>query len=110
MALDAGIRAAIRSWVGTDPTDPTDSDIEAAHARLGSVEAVALEILRGRLADMVREPARFTVDGDAGWSYEKNLAELRTQIGQLESAVATAAGTGEGVMVVGRMLRSGRSR
>lgn len=110
MALDTAVLAALRSWVGTDPTDPTDADLEQRHGRLGNVEAVALEILRGRLADMVREPARFQVDGDAGWSYEKNLEQLRADVAELTTLVAATAGTGAGVLSVGRLVRAGRGR
>lgn len=110
MPLDAGVTAAIRSWVGSDPTNPTDVDLEGRYGRLGTVEAVALEVLRQRLSDMVREPARFDVAGDAGWSYESNLTELRRQIAELTTLVGAAAGTGAGVLSVSRMVRAGRRR
>lgn len=105
--IDAATLAAVRAWVGSDVADPTDAVIAARFDVLGSVEAVALELLRARVADLLRDPARVAVDGDVSWDWSKNLEALDRQIGALEGLVAMAAGAGVGVLSVGRMQRSG---
>ena len=111
MALAAGVLEDIRQWVGSNPAD---SVLETKYLRLGTVEAVALQVLRARLADMVADPARFQVDGDASWSFERNMSELRKSITQLEALTPPPTDPEVSMpsaeMQVGRIVRSGRER
>ena len=61
MPLRAVDLAYIRSEIGPEPADAALDDI---YARLGnSVPAVLLEVLRGRLAAVISEPAGFSIAG-----------------------------------------------
>lgn len=106
MALDALTLNAIRSWVGS--TEPSAADLEARYLLLGSVEAVALQVLRQRLADMLAEPGRYDVDGDASWSYEENIRSLRSSIATLQDLVGGGSSSGLSALTVGQMVRSDR--
>jgi hypothetical protein len=107
VALDADVLAAIREHIGsTEP--PTDSDLETQWDRVGSVEAVALAIVRGRLADLLARPVDLAVDGDYRESWSKNVDALQAKERELVAAVA--AGGSAGQVTVTRMTRSGRSR
>ena len=103
MALDADDLAAIREHVGSTPPD---ADLEVQWDRLGSVEAVALAVLRGRLADLLASPADLRVDGDYSESWGKNLDLLRAKIAALETLLPD----GPGAVKVAHLSRSGRSR
>jgi hypothetical protein len=103
VAADAATLAEIRAWVGSSPDN---ADLELRLERLVTAPAVALEVLRGRLADMISEPAKFTVDGDASWDYSANLKLLGDRVNQLEGLVA--GGVGE--LTVSLMTRSGARR
>jgi len=105
VALDPGVLAGIRAHVGTSPDD---SDLEGRWDRHGSVEAVALEVLRGRLADMLAHPADLSVEGDYAERWAKNIDVLSKQVGALAAAVA--AGATAGAVSVTRLTRASRSR
>lgn len=100
MALAAADLAAIRSWVGSEPVEPI---LEAHFERLGSSDAVALAVLRERLADLLAEPTRFAVEGDASWSYDTNVKALQERVDQLAARVEGPAGA-----TVGRLSRPRR--
>lgn len=97
--------AELRSLVGTT-SPPTDSDLDGIYDRVGSVRAVALAVLRGRLADMRARPAEFRAEGDFSEKYTSD------QLKGLEADVATLAAVVEGAdsIVVGRIVRAGRCR
>lgn len=103
MALDADILAAIRDHIGT-AEPPTDQELEAAYERLGSVEAVALGVVRSRLADMRARPAVLRVDGDHSEDWTGNLKALADQEAALEQMVPA------GSVHVAKLTRVGRSR
>jgi hypothetical protein len=106
VALDAAAAIdAIRGWVGSKADDPTDASIARAYERLGSVEAAALEFLRRRRADFLRDPAKYGLEGDASWDASENLRQLNADIERLESVVGRTGG-----VTVGRLVRSGARR
>lgn len=107
MALTAAQLASVRAHIGTGQP-PTDDDLEAAFERLGTPEAVALEVIRGRLADMRARPAVLRVDGDHSEDWTKNLDLLTKQEASLAAAADVAAGSGS--VQVARLTRAGRSR
>ncbi len=108
MALAADDLAAIRSHIG-ETAPPSDGDLGPMWDRLGSVETVALAVLRARHADMLAQPSALGVSGDYDENWSENLTALERKIAHLEAAVAVAAGTG-GVVTVAHLTRSGRSR
>lgn len=105
MAITADDLAVIRSHVGSTPND---ADLTARWERLGTVEKVALEVLRGRLADLLAAPASLRVDGDYSESWGKNIDALRVKVRELEAAVAS--GGTPGAVHVAHLTRAGRSR
>jgi hypothetical protein len=104
VALDDNDLAYLRSWVGT--AAPTDVELEAAHERLGDLHAVALEVLRQRLADLLADPASFGVGSDYREDRSSNIRSLEAQVRKLEAIV----GEGPGALTTGRLVRSGRTR
>lgn len=90
MSLTVAQLAYLRSEIGTTEP-PDDGELEVAYARLGTVEAVAAEVIRGRLADLLAEPASFTVEGYSE-NNAANIAALTKQSQRLDAAVSLAAG------------------
>lgn len=109
--LTADERAAIpliRAHIGNS-TPPTDIELAAALARLTTVELVALEILRTRLATMTSQAAQFTAVGDYSENWSENIKQLRNQIAGLESAAGVPSTLGA-TMTVGQLVRTDRVR
>ena len=111
MALDADVLALLRVWVGSAPADATEravqeADFEARYDRLASVEAVALEVLRQRRADILADPAKGSIDGDASWDWQANIERLDGDIARLERIVETPGST----LQVGRIVRTRATR
>lgn len=108
MALDADVLAELRSWVGSS-YDADDLEVRyALHG--GSVAAVAAEVLRERLADLIASPTKFAVDGDASWDWTGNIKELRSQIAALEAAVAASTPGGVDEIGIAHLARAGARR
>lgn len=108
MALGADDLAAIRAHIGTGEP-PTDAELDAAWSRLGQVEAVALEVVRSRLADLRARPTELSVDGDYTERWTGTIAALERQEARLVSAVIAGSGQ-SGIVKVARLTRGGRSR
>lgn len=98
--------AAIREHIGSDEP-PSDADLDVLWERLGSVEAVALSVLRSRHAEMLARPAKLDVDDDHTEDWTKNLDVLSKKISSLGTVVASAGG---GTVSVARLQRGGRRR
>ena len=90
MPLSAADLAWVRSQVGTT-TPPTDADLDAIWDRLENRDAVALEVLDGRLATMVATAAKFDLSGDLSVDLTKNIEALREKVAQLQGSVSAAA-------------------
>lgn len=84
--ISAGVLLVIRSRIGT-ATPPTDADLARSFERLGSADAVALEVLQGRYADALAGPAKWSVDGDFSIDNTAVIAALSKQVAALEGAV-----------------------
>lgn len=80
--MDAGVLAWLRAQLGT-ATDQTD--LEDRYTRLGSARAVALEVLRERLANMLANPSSVNVSSVVAVSYTENIKALERKIAELES-------------------------
>ncbi|MDK0525001.1 hypothetical protein [Streptomyces sp. ML-6] len=80
--MDAAVRAWLESQLGTPLDQP---DLEARYARLGTARAVALEVLRGRLATLRTQPSTVNVSGVVSVSYTENIKALERQIAALEA-------------------------
>ncbi|WP_327407434.1 hypothetical protein OG194_25505 [Streptomyces sp. NBC_01288] len=88
MTLTDAEYAYLRSELGE--TDRSDLDVR--HMRLGSVEAVAVEVLRERRAALVVDPLAVTVQGVATVNTAENVKAIERQIAGL--TVETSAGSG----------------
>ncbi|GGL03164.1 hypothetical protein [Streptomyces flaveus] len=80
MSLTDAEYAYLRSQIG----EVERSDLNARHQRLGSVNAVAIEILRERKAALVSDPLTITVQGVATVNNAENVKALERQITDLE--------------------------
>lgn len=114
MAITAEEIAEVRAHIGDDEP-PTDADITTAFDRLGSVEAVALEVIRKRLAAIRAKAMKFTADGDYTEDWSGNEKALVKQAAELAAAVptSTTGGVVDGVagdLQIGRFVRAGRGR
>lgn len=114
MTVTAEELAEIRAHIGDD-TPPTDADLDAAFVRLGSVEAVALEVIRKRLAAIRAKAMKFTAEGDYTEDWSGNEKALAKQAADLAAAVPTTntSGVVDGVagdIQIGMFVRGGRSR
>jgi hypothetical protein len=87
MALDAAVQAWLLAQLGT-ATDT--ADLEARYTRLGTARAVALEVLRQRLADLIQQPATVNVSGVVGVGTAENIKALERQITSLEAGTPEA--------------------
>lgn len=79
--------------------------LQESYDRLGSLDAVAREILETRLADLLADPASFAIPGE----YSQ---DTRTNIENLQKTLASLGGTSDlgegGVTMVGPRLHCGR--
>ncbi|WP_331746898.1 hypothetical protein OH809_45050 (plasmid) [Streptomyces sp. NBC_00873] len=80
--MDTAVRAWLISQLGTD-TDLTD--LEQRYTRLGTARAVALEILRERLAALRAQPSVVNVSSVVGVNYTANITSYERQIAALEA-------------------------
>ncbi|MET9035308.1 hypothetical protein [Streptomyces mirabilis] len=76
--------AYLRSELGEADRD----DLDARYERLGTVEAVAIEVLRERKAMLVSDPLAVTVQGVATVNNAENVKALERQIAALEDTTA----------------------
>ncbi|RIH58115.1 hypothetical protein D3C59_37250 [Streptomyces sp. SHP22-7] len=70
MALTPAVTAWLKGELGST-VDLTDLD--ARYTRLGSARAVALEVLRERLADLRTQPTTVNVSGVVSVSFTENI-------------------------------------
>ncbi|MGW7082348.1 hypothetical protein ACWGH2_02465 [Streptomyces sp. NPDC054871] len=70
----------LQSQLGPD-TDPTD--LALRYGRLNSARAVALEVLHGRVAALVAEPLKVTVNGVATIDNSANVSALERRAARL---------------------------
>ena len=80
--MDAAVRAWLISQLGTDTDLP---DLEQRYTRLGTARAVALEIVRERLAALLAAPGTVSVSGVVSVNFSANIAAYERQISSLEA-------------------------
>jgi hypothetical protein len=85
--VDAAVRAWLISQLGVDTDLP---DLELRYTRLGTARAVALEILRERLAALLAAPGTVSVSGVVSVNFSANIAAYERQITNLEAGEPTA--------------------
>lgn len=82
MSLTDAEYAYLRSELG----EADRADLAARYQRLGSLRAVAAEVLRERKAALVSDPLAVTVQGIATVNNAENVRALERQITALEDA------------------------
>lgn len=87
MALDTAVQAWLLAQLGENT--PT-ADLETRYTRLGSARAVALEVLRGRLAALIQQPATVNVSSVVGVGFAENIKALERKIANLEAGIPAA--------------------
>ncbi|MGW7283946.1 hypothetical protein ACWGH4_00345 [Streptomyces sp. NPDC054847] len=80
--MDADVTAWLLAELGTT-TDLTD--LTARYTRLGGARAVALEVLRERLATLRAQPATVNVSSVVSVSNVENIKAYERQIARLEN-------------------------
>lgn len=82
---------AVKAWLLAQLGETTSiTDLETRYARLGTARAVALEVLRGRLAAFLQQPATVNVSSVVGVGFAENIKALERQIANLEAGIPTA--------------------
>lgn len=83
--------AAVKAWLLAQLGENTAvADLEIRYARLATARAVALEVLRGRLAAFLQQPATVNVSSVVGVGFAENIKALERQIANLEAGIPTA--------------------
>lgn len=76
---------AVTAWLKGELGSTVDlADLETRYLRLGTARAVALEVLRERLADLRNQPATVSLSGVVSVGFAENIKALERQIAALE--------------------------
>jgi len=76
---------AITAWLKGELGSTVDlADLETRYLRLGTARAVALEVLRERLADLRNQPSTVNVSGVVAVGFVENIKAYERQIEALE--------------------------
>lgn len=82
MALDSEQLAEVRDEIGTiEP--PSDSDLDDIHDRKGGLVGVVRAAWAQRLANLLAEPATFSVSGEYSQSVRDNIEGIQNRLKEL---------------------------
>lgn len=77
---------AVQSWLLAELGTTTDlTDLQTRYTRLGTSRAVALEVLRERLAALRAQPSTVSVSGVVSVAFTENIKAYERQITALEN-------------------------
>lgn len=109
MTISASDLAAVRGEVGSTPDDATIADMWTSY---GNVPAVALAVLRPRLADALAAAASgsLTIPGAISVGAPAQPTMLREQIQRLEIALQASTGDADPTMMIGTSQLRRRSQ
>ena len=82
MALTPAVTAWLKGELGTTVDL---ADLEVRYTRLGTARAVALEVLRERLAALRAQPSTVNVSGVVSVAFTENIRAYERQIAALEN-------------------------
>ncbi|MFJ4010324.1 hypothetical protein [Streptomyces sp. NPDC090026] len=102
--MNSDVLRWLLAQLGPD-TDP--ADLTQRYERLGSARDVALEVLNERIASLVAEPLKVTVNGVATIDHTANVAALERRYTKVAAATAPDANPqeeGGGVVVAWELL------
>lgn len=80
--MDTAVRAWLLAQLGTSTDIP---DLETRYARLGTARAVALEVVRERLAELRSQPSGVSVSSVVSINTTANIASYERQITELSN-------------------------
>lgn len=80
--MDTAVRAWLLAQLGTDTPI---ADLETRLGRLGTARAVALEVVRERLAKLRAQPSTLNVNSVLSVSFSENIRAYERQIAALEA-------------------------
>ncbi|WP_051853172.1 hypothetical protein [Streptomyces aureocirculatus] len=69
-------------------SDTTPEELASRYERLGTARAVAHEVLQERIAQLLTDPLKVTVNGIATVDNSANLAALERRLDQIDSVTA----------------------
>lgn len=81
---------AVKAWLLAELGTADQADLNARFTRLGTARAVALEILRSRLAALRAQPGTVNVSSVVSVSYVENIKAYERQIARLEAGIPVA--------------------
>lgn len=90
MPLSSADLATVRSLIGP-ATPPTDSDLNNLWDVLGDVNAIALQVLSGRLAAAMSQPEEYQLEGDLKVKWGASIETLKTEVLRLRGLVGSDA-------------------
>lgn len=99
----------IRRLIGNS-VPPTDAELLADYARLGTAKKVALAVLERRYVEMLSRPASWALTGDYSEDWGSNIARMGEYLNGLRAEVQVDTGTGPNVLGVATLTRGGRAR
>jgi hypothetical protein len=80
------VDTAVQAWLLAELGTATDlTDLQARYTRLDTARAVALEVLRERLAALRAQPSTVNVTGVVSVGYAENIKAYERQIAALEN-------------------------
>src|SRR5690349_7787912 len=80
------LTAAVTAWLKGELGATVDlADLDARYTRLGTARAVALEVLRERLAALRAQPSSVNVSGVVSVTFSENIKAYERQIAALEN-------------------------
>jgi hypothetical protein len=85
VALTADERALVRSEIG-DAEPPTTTELDEIHERRGGLVGVVREVWSKRLADLLAEPASFSVAGQYSESSGDNIRAIQERLRALSGS------------------------
>lgn len=72
----------VRNQIG-DTTPPTDADLHGRYDIVGDRVLVVKEVLDRRLANLLSDPASFSVPGEYSQDVRDNIAALKAKLSEL---------------------------
>jgi hypothetical protein len=84
--LETAVDAAVLAWLRAELGATTDeTDLTTRYERLSTARAVAIEVVRERLAALRAQPSTVTVSSVVGVSYTENIKAYERQLNRLEN-------------------------
>ncbi len=84
MALSSDQLASIRDEIGT-AEPPTTADLDVIYDRVSGLVGVVRAVWAQRLANLLAEPATFSVSGEYSQSTSANIEAIRKRLSELAS-------------------------